>query len=116
MRLLRRCPTSSTTPDGDDRYRRVRVTHRFHPLAGRDFEFVAYRQNWGEDRVHLHDADGELFSLPAGWTDVASADPFVVVADGRCPFTTAGLLAVAELIDGLRAQREADRAVREITP
>jgi hypothetical protein len=27
----------------------VRVTHRFHPLFGQDFEFVAHRQNWGED-------------------------------------------------------------------
>jgi hypothetical protein len=23
---------------------------------------VAYRQNWGEDRVHLHDENGQLFS------------------------------------------------------
>jgi Family of unknown function (DUF5372) len=50
------------------------VTHPFHPLAGRDFEFVEHRQNWGEDRVCLHDEDGQLFSLPAGWTDVAAAD------------------------------------------
>jgi hypothetical protein len=64
----------------------------FHPLFGRDFEFVAHRQNWGEDRVHLHDENGVLFSLPAGWTDVAPLDPFVVVAEGRCPFTTSGLL------------------------
>jgi hypothetical protein len=70
---------------------------------GRDFEFVAYRQNWGEDRVHLHDENGVLFSLPAGWTDVVPADPFVVVADGRCTFTAGGLLALAELIDGLRS-------------
>jgi hypothetical protein len=66
------------------------VTHPFHPLAGRDFEFVAYRQNWGEDRVHLHDENGQLFSLPAAWTDAAAADPFVVVAAGRAPFSTAG--------------------------
>ena len=58
----------------------MRVTHPFHPLAGRDFEFVAHRQNWGEDRVHLHDENGKLFSLPAGWTDVAAQDPFVVIA------------------------------------
>jgi hypothetical protein len=58
--------TPSTTPGPDDRYRRVRVTHRFHPLFGQDFEFVAHRQNWGEDRVHLHDENGVLFSLPAG--------------------------------------------------
>ena len=50
------------------------MTHPFHPLAGLDFEFVAYRQNWGEDRVHLHDEDGQLFSLPAAWTDAAAAD------------------------------------------
>ncbi len=89
-----RWTTPSTTPCPDDRYRRVRVTHRFHPLSGRDFEFVAHRHNWGEDRVHLHDENGVLFSLPAGWTDVAPADPFVVIADGRCPFTTGGLLAL----------------------
>ncbi|MGZ6690002.1 MAG: DUF5372 family protein, partial [Solirubrobacteraceae bacterium] len=29
----------------------MRVTHPFHPLYGRDFEFVAHRHNWGEDRV-----------------------------------------------------------------
>ena len=92
------------------------MTHPFHPLAGRDFEFVVCRQNWGEDRVHLHDENGELFSLPAGWTDVAPADPFVVIAAGRCPFTAASLLALADLIGQLRSRGESDRAVREITP
>jgi hypothetical protein len=92
------------------------VTHRFHPLSGRDFEFVAHRQNWGEDRVHLHDENGVLFSLPAGWTDVAPADPFVVVADGRCSFTAGGLLALAELIDGLRSLSAGGGAVRQIMP
>jgi hypothetical protein len=94
----------------------VRVTHRFHPLFGRDFEFVVHRHNWGEDRVHLHDENGELFSLPAGWSDAAPVDPFVIVAEGRCPFTTEGLLALADLIDRLRAQRDDDEAVKRITP
>ena len=80
------------------------MTHPFHPLHGRDFEFVACRQNWGEDRVHLRDETGQLFSLPAGWTDVAAADPFVVIAAGRCPFTTAGLLALADLADRFLAR------------
>ena len=44
-----------------------------------------------------------LFSLPAGWTDVAAADPFVMMAGRRCPFTTEGLLALAELIGRLTA-------------
>ena len=88
------------------------MTHPFHPLAGRDFEFVEHRQNWGEDRVCLHDEDGQLFSLPAGWTDAAAADPFVVMAAGRCPFTTDGLLALADLADRLRAQRDGTGAVK----
>ena len=79
----------------------MRVIHPFHPLAGRDFEFVAHRQNWGEDRVHLHDENGDLFSLPAGWTDVVAQDPFVVIAARRCPFTVDGLLALADLIGRL---------------
>jgi uncharacterized protein DUF5372 len=92
------------------------VTHPFHPLYGRDFEFVADRQNWGEDRVHLHDEDGHLFSLPAAWTDVVAADPFVVIASGRCPFTPSGLLAVADLVDRFRAQRGGDSDVKKIMP
>ena len=92
------------------------MTHPFHPLCGRDFEFVAYRQNWGEDRVHLHDENGQLFSLPAAWTDAVAADPFVVVAAGRCPFTAGGLLAVADLAGRLRALGGDDRDVKQIMP
>ena len=64
---------------------------------------MAHRQNWGEDRVHLHDENGVLFSLPAGWTDVEPADLFAVIADGRCPFTIDGLLALANLNGRLRS-------------
>ncbi|MGW4126339.1 DUF5372 family protein [Nocardia sp. NPDC004711] len=92
------------------------MTHRFHPLFGREYEFVEHRLNWGEDRVSMRDEDGRLFSLPAGWTDVAAPDPFVVIAEGRCPFTTSGLLALAELIDRIRACPGADSTVNKITP
>jgi hypothetical protein len=92
------------------------VTHPFHPLYGQDFEFVACRQNWGEDRVHLHDENGQLFSLPAAWTDAVAADPFVVVAAGRAPFSTAGLLALADLAGRLRAQRDSAGTVKKIMP
>jgi hypothetical protein len=36
--------------------------------------------------VYFHDEQGELVSLPTDWTDMADADPFVVVAAGRSPF------------------------------
>ncbi|MFG1711188.1 DUF5372 family protein [Nonomuraea sp. M3C6] len=59
------------------------MTHPFHPLCGRDFKFVVHRRNWGEDQVYCRDEDGGLFSLPAAWTDVAGADPFVVAQVDR---------------------------------
>ena len=91
------------------------MTHPFHPLFGRDFEFVVHRRNWGEDRVYCRAGDGSLFSLSAAWTDVVGEDPFEVVAAGRCPFGIDGLLGLAALVDGLRAQPGCDRAVKRIT-
>jgi hypothetical protein len=57
-----------------------------------------------------------LFSLLTGWTDAAAVDPFTVIAAGRCPFTTDGLLALAGLIGRLRGQPGGEQAVREIMP
>ena len=94
----------------------MRVTHPFHPLHGRDFEFVVHRRNWGEDRVYFHDEGGKLVALPANWTDVEPDDPFVAIAAGRCAFTLDALLAVAALIDGLRDGHIGEEAVRRTTP
>jgi hypothetical protein len=80
------------------------VTHPFHPLLGRQFEFVARGRNWGEDRVYYHDEGGELGSLPTSWTDVADVDPFVMVSAGRSPFRVADLLDLADLASQLRAR------------
>jgi hypothetical protein len=45
-----------------------------------------------------------------------AADPFVVIAAGRCPFTTDGLLAVADLVGRFRARRDSGGDVKAITP
>jgi hypothetical protein len=94
----------------------VRVTHPFHPLAGREFEFIEHRLNWGEDRVYLRDGNGDLFCLPAAWTDAVTPDPFTVIAAGRCPFATGDLLAVADLVDRFRALRDDSMDVKTIMP
>jgi Family of unknown function (DUF5372) len=94
------------------------VTHPFHPLFDRELEFVKRRRNWRADRVYVFDPDGLLLSLPVEWTDVAPEDPFVVVAAGRSPFTTAGLLELAELVARLGTQRSSEDSsvVNRITP
>lgn len=88
----------------------MRVTHPFHPLAGREFEFVKRRRNWQLDRVYFVDGGGELVSLPAEWTDAVAADPFVVVAAGRSPFHVEGLLELSELVARLMAGRSSERS------
>lgn len=77
------------------------MTHPFHPLAGREFDLVVRKHTWAEDRVFFVADDGRLCSVPAGWTDVVAADPFVVVAAGRSPLRVAELLALAALIEDL---------------
>jgi hypothetical protein len=62
---------------------------------------VVRRRNWGEDRIYFRDERGTLCSLPSSWTDAAEVDPFVVVADGRCPFRLRDLLDLADLIGRL---------------
>ncbi len=42
-----------------------------------------------------------LRSLPAGWTDVEGADPFVALAAGRACFRLADLQALAALVHEL---------------
>jgi hypothetical protein len=93
----------------------VRVTHPFHPFAGRTFDLVVRKHNWSEDRVFVFTDEGDLTSIPAGWTDVDPPDPFDVVSAGRSAFRVADLLALASLLDGLLAARR-PRRVRRTSP
>jgi hypothetical protein len=74
--------------------------------------FACRSSNWADDRVYGYDAQGDLVSLPAAWTDLVAQDPFVVVAAGRAPFRT------VELVDRLRSQPSSrgDDDVNRITP
>lgn len=63
---------------------------------------MTYRRNWGEHRVYFHDDTGRLVSLPAPWTSVSPADPYVAVSAGRSPFRAHDLLELAQLIARIR--------------
>ena len=65
---------------------------------------MTYRNNWGEQRVYFHDAEGRLTALPAAWTDVFSPDPFVVISAGRSAFRVNDLLELTRLIARLRQE------------
>jgi hypothetical protein len=92
---------------------RFRVVHPFHPLVGREFELLGYIHAWGQQqRVLYREAGSERTrSLPAAWTDVVGADPFLVLAEGRSLFRVQELLSLVLLVRQLRAN-----AVSEILP
>jgi hypothetical protein len=79
----------------------LHVTHPFHPLFGREFEIVTYRQNWGDERVYVRGPGDELMSLPVAWTDMGVVCPFVMVGAGRSLFRFEDLLALSHLLEQL---------------
>jgi hypothetical protein len=79
---------------------------------------VKRRRNWRQDLVYVLDPAGRLVTLPVQWTDLAPVDPFLVVAAGRCRFTVAGLLGLADLVRRLEQDDDDGRPATDqrITP
>jgi hypothetical protein len=108
--VARRCrwPASTTAPQCDAAGQTFRVTHPFHPWHARQFELVAYKNAWGEDRVYFYNEHQQLIGLPTSWTDVIAADPFVVVSAGRALFRAEDLLELVRLIGRLSSRGGTD--------
>ena len=98
----------TTAPQGDLVARTFQITHPFHPWQGREFELVAYKNAWGEKRVYFYGEQQQLLTIPASWTDVVAADPFLAVAAGRALFRTKDLEELAVLIRRLSGQGTPD--------
>jgi hypothetical protein len=84
-------------------------------LFEQEFELIASRRNWGEDRVWFRDREGRVHTLPTSWTDAGGVDGFVAVAAGRSLFRVAELIELALQIEGLKLEYVA-RGVKEKTP
>ena len=63
---------------------------------------MEYRNNWGEDRVYFHDAEGRLQSILASCTDAGGIDPFVEISAGRSWFRYEDLIRLADLLERLQ--------------
>ena len=97
-----RSSTPPTAFDENGSVERFRVTHPFHPHAGREFAVVAWRQNWAEDRVYFEDDQKKLRSLPSRWTSLVSDDSALLVAAGRAPETPVAIIENGTRADELR--------------
>ena len=76
----------------------MRVTHPFHPLAGRQLVCVCERYNRYGTRLILRVDEDSFCSVPRQWTDVVAADPEIVLGGGRALLRLADLLELAELV------------------
>ena len=74
---------------------------------------MAVRRLRDEPLVLVADEQEECLSLPLRWTDAAPPDVFVELAAGRCPFRIDDLIALADLLDGMRQPKP---SVRKIPP
>ena len=84
---------------------RFRVTHPFHPLFGREFEFPIFRRDWGDDRVSYRNESGSEASIPISFTDLRVPDPFVVMAAGRCRFRFEDLIELTKFVEILKERK-----------
>ena len=91
-------PKLSTAHHPHDLAEDFEVTHPFHPLRGRRFQLLSYRNNWGEDRVTFEDQEGRVCALPASWTSVVAPDPFVALSAGRSFFRIEELMRLVALM------------------
>jgi hypothetical protein len=83
----------------------VRVTHPFHPFAGRQLICVGERYNREGKRLLLRVDDSTICSVPPQWTDAAAPDPEVLIGQGRALFRVADLMGLARLVEQLSAGR-----------
>lgn len=63
------------------------------------------KKNWGEDRVMFFDAQGQLRSLPATWTDVDPPDDRTEAAAGRAFLRADDLVTLVALIGEIKSLR-----------
>jgi len=93
---------SATTGYAGESPNRFRISHPFHPLAGKEYEMVGRHLSWGDDRVFYYSPDGRLKSFLANITDLFPIDAFTRISAGRSAFRVDDLLELRERLDRQR--------------
>lgn len=77
------------------------MTHPFHPLRGREYEWVDRRTSWGERRLYYYDSAQRLTYIPEAWTSLAAPEPFEVLTTATVLFRVDDLLRLVTLVESL---------------
>jgi hypothetical protein len=77
---------------------RVRVTHPFHPLSGRELEIVDRRHCRDGEYVDVDVGNGKRARLPELWTNLGPVDPFIAISAGRSFFLVKDLVRLSRVV------------------
>ena len=90
----------------DREVNRIRVTHPFHPLHGRELEVVDHRHFQDGEYFYVDVGNGQVTRLPEAWTSLGAQDPFVTISAGRSLFLIKDLKRLSRLVgEILREQK-----------
>jgi hypothetical protein len=83
----------------------VRITHPFHPFADRQLVCIGERYNRYGKRLLLRVDDDTICSVPPQWTDMAAAEPDIVMGQGRTLLRFVDLMELAQFVERLASER-----------
>jgi hypothetical protein len=83
-------------------------------LHGRELIVVDERRNRHGERVWYQAVDGSVYTVPRGWTSLASPDAFEVIAAGRASFRPEDLLDLAVLLDEVQRRHHGANTSHEV--
>jgi hypothetical protein len=99
---------NANSPALDKRF--LRITHPFHPQSGQQLVYVGERYNRAGARVLLETANGHIYSVPRGWTDLVAPDPQQVLGENRVLFQVRDLVELERLVSDLSERRTKERS------
>ena len=86
----------------------MRITHPFHPYAGRQFVCIGDRYNRSGKRLLLRIDDSTICSVPPQWTDAVAPDPEAAIGQERGLFRVVDLIELARLVEHLSVESPFD--------
>lgn len=92
----------STAPGAGEKKQTFRITHPFHPLAGKEYILITHKLNWGEDRVSFKDEEGTYHCIPAYWTDIIPPDPYERCGEIHSYFRINDLIELRDIVQKLK--------------
>jgi hypothetical protein len=97
-----------TAPNSNPLSDWVTITHPFHPLHGKAFQFLSTRNYRGNCFISLRDLERGTFSVPVDWTDRSETQLYQAAGVQPTLLCAVHLVELAELVETIKNREELD--------